>query len=164
MVLNVCVWCSISDIGSCTFSPILYKSPSIKVIISSDDLVTFNFFRYPSFSRSLYHFTWKGVLSYWSPPPCFDHSSSSLWGEGDFWLFSEPCSSCCACSFVARSTSTRTFSLDSFFLFSTNSWTFYLDASFFFLHIFSSPNSQLGGGMPLCWPTLGELCNSIIHS
>jgi len=55
MVLSACFccysnFCSIFAIESFTLSPISSKSPSVKVIGSSDDLVAFDFFHYPSFS------------------------------------------------------------------------------------------------------------------
>lgn len=121
--------CSSFMVISLTLSPILSKSPSIKVIGSNDYLDALVFFRCPSFSYSLCHFTRKGVLSR-SPPPCFDCSSSSVWGEEDFLLLSEPCSYCSACSFAVHSTSAWAFSSVSFFLFSSKCCTFNCSASF----------------------------------
>lgn len=56
---NFCYYskfCSSSAMVSHTLSPISSKSPFVKVIGSSDDLVAFVFLRDPSFSCSLYYF------------------------------------------------------------------------------------------------------------
>ena len=69
---------------SLTVSPISFRSPSVKVIGSSDDLLALDFFRDPTFSYSLLSLTWNGVVSR-SAPPYRDYcSSSSICGEGDF--------------------------------------------------------------------------------
>ena len=89
MVTKACLcncsnYCSSFVVTSLTVSLISFRSPSGKVIRSTDDLMALDFFRDPTFSSSLVRLTLNGIVSRFAPPCPNCCSSTSIYGKGDF--------------------------------------------------------------------------------
>lgn len=130
-------YCRTSVVTSHTVSPMSFKSPSVRVIGSSDTLLALDFFRDPTFSSYLRHLMWYDAI--YGSTPCYSIFSSifsSVSGEGNLTPLLEPRSvlPVCFSAYWVASRSTWALSMTSFFLFLFSCVILSLVSSFFALH------------------------------